>query len=440
MEIISFLYIVVGTSIATSQIRSMIRKNKITIMNCVKLMYAFVYGFLPAIIYIRNMMGISNWRNYHNVNLSSSSLCFLIFAILGYFSLSLGYQVKKSRKTIVSMSESTLIKSGILILIIGWGSLILWTKADGGIMNFISHADGIRAGYYKLQNSFAFMQNTTHVIMFSFFILCSIWIKANMKKRICVFPFLILSLIGSLLFIMAWDSRATMGFLVLIIYFMYVEFGVKNNNVSMRKKIIQMIVVFVITFLIMILSSNFMLYIRGVSYTAEHMNIFSLLEKEFGFIITTQTFVYENMFDLGIMIFKDILLALVSWIPTRFIPFPKPESIWSYNTLLIASGKGGTIPTDFISGSIYQIGIIGIIVIPFIMGMILKKLDTYLDGEDYSAYGGIIKASIMALAINSVSHFSFAAIMQGVFYIVLGHIITKMIDRRRSVKLGKEKM
>ena len=147
-------------------------------------------------------------------------------------------------------------------------------------------------------------------------------------------------------------------------------------------------------------------YIKGKSLTISYLNLFDILEKEFGFIFKTQNFVIHNIFNLKFYLLHDILLSFVSWIPTRMIPFAIPESIWGYNTILIASGfSGGTIPTDLVSGSIYEIGLLGVLIIPFVLGCMIKKADKMFCSTEYNSISSVFKFSIATIAINCVSHF-----------------------------------
>lgn len=64
--------------------------------------------------------------------------------------------------------------------------------------------------------------------------------------------------------------------------------------------------------------------------------------------------------------FDDLINAIVSWIPERFVPFEIPETVWRYNTNIYHTGGSGTSPSALVSTGIYEIGLLGALIHPFI--------------------------------------------------------------------------
>lgn len=450
MIVVGLMYLILGLFVAYSEARKIVRNRKIKIVSCFKLMYSFVYGFLPAIIFFRAECGISSIIDQSNSrSYLITGLVYFFFAIFVILIFDLGYKNKVSRVKHEIISCNTMYWSGIVLTIIGWFSLFLWTKAAGGIFAFIQHADGIRAGYYQLNNSFAFMQNVAKILLFASVVSFSnVLNQINMRKVISVIVF-ITSAIGSILFISAWDSRATLGLFILCLYFIYIDYSVSQKNISMRRRIIELAAILFAVFLLIIIAPTIFAFIRNDSNrvsTNMLPGLMTLIEHEFGFVLESQnlTLSFVNGNDFKPLFWNDFVNAIVSWIPTRFIPFEKPQTLWGMITSM--ANSRGTLPTDFISGSICEMWFFGIIVFPIIGGMIIRKLDIkfsensmycenqklYQNGGEqaYDSYNSVMTYTIALIVINSVSHFQITAIVQGVFYIFLGFIVINFIQNQ----------
>lgn len=451
MIVIGLMYLILGLFVAYSEARKIVRNRKIKIVSCFKLMYSFVYGFLPAIIFFRAECGISGIIDQSNAHsYFITGLTYFFFALFVILIFDLGYKSKVHRIKHEIITSNAMYWSGIVLTIIGWVSLYIWTKAAGGILAFIEHADGIRAGYYQLNNSFAFMQNVAKILLFASLVSFSnVLNQINIRKGISVFVF-ILSTIGTILFISAWDSRATLGLFILCLYFIYIDYSVSQKNVSMRRRIIELVAVLFGAFLLIITAPIIFSFIRnGSSGVTSNIlpGVFTLIENEFGFVLYSQnlTLSFANGNHFSPLLVNDLINAIVSWIPTRFIPFDKPQTLWGVISQM--ANSRGTLPTDFISGSICDIWFFGMLVFPLVAGIIIRKLDVkysenflYCDNQEqglvsknntYDPYNSVMTYAIALTVINSVSHFQISAIVQGVFYIFLGYVVIHFIQAIR---------
>lgn len=436
MLLLAVIDLIWGGIIVFFQVQEIIKRKKIYIFLFVNLMFSFVYGFLPAIILFRHSFGRSIYEIDNTPQGIFSLFIITIFSIIVFFSMNITYYGIKVNNNRIRVNDSIAKTSGLLMLFLGWISLVLWTIADGGITNFISHADGIRAGYYKLNNPFAFLEHVTRILLFAGVLNFEVFLSEKSLKKITMIGPAILGILGAYLFILAWDSRATFGFFVLMIILVQMDKKIFQSPKVIKREIIKLAIILASILVLIVASQSLMNYFRFGTYvySGNSLNIFNIIESEFGFILKTQQTVLSKL-PLGkdLYFFNDLLNAITSWVPSRFIPFEIPPTLWSHNTLF-ANGTliHGTIPTDILSCSLYDLGLIGLIIIPFLYAVLIKKIDSLLYCEKFNLYNSVLKGIISTVVINQISHFSLSANTLAVFYIVLGHIITKVISYVKS--------
>lgn len=411
--------------IVVYQVRIISRNKKIRLINFVNLMFAFVYGLLPAVVLTRAALGIGGGGLDTSAAGAVKLLIALLMSVFVHFWLNLAYRGTKVKKKPAITKDSTAFFAGFVMLIVGFLALLLWTKAAGGVFEFIKIAPGIRAGYEKLPNPFGFLQHVSQILMLAACILTAYWLQHKWKIWI-VLP-AGLALYGAVLFIMAWDSRAAFGFLLLMITLVVVERSVEQGRGQIKRVLLFVGVIAAAAIVLMVQSEGMTQEFRGNEFEKEtSSNLFVIMESEFGYIFGTQQKVLGSLMepDLEYQLGNDFINAVFSWVPTRFIPFELPETLWNYNTRVIMSHNTyGTIPADFVSACLLELGVLGLLVIPLAMGWLLKKADGMLESETYNFYRSCVKAALAMMVVNRVSHFQLATLPLSVFYIVVGHMI-----------------
>jgi len=427
MFILGIIDLIWGVFVLTRQINQIVKRKKFLIIDFANLMVSFVYGFLPAVVLIRT----TSENNFWKIDTTSNGIWVLgiatVLSVIVYCSLNLSYDVTKSARRMKPISDGKAVCAGLVMLAVGWMSLFLWTRADGGIMNFISHADGIRAGYYKLNNPVAFLEHFTRILLFAGCLLCSYWWQKKSVTVKCVFLLpAVAGVVGGFLFIMAWDSRVAFGFFVLMMILTNVDHRIARKEKVVKKEIIKLGVILVGVLLLIIASHSIMNMFRGITTESQSYDLFRIVEREFGFVLRTQQAVIPATVKEGfqLTIGYDLINAITAWIPSRFIPFDVPPSVWRYNTLFVAGTTAkGTVPSDLLSTSIHDLWYIGIVLLPMFYGSVIKKVDTWLDTKEYRLYNSSLKCVLCTVVIHSISHFAVGSLVSGAFYIVLGHVI-----------------
>lgn len=415
--------------IVVYQVRIISRNKKIRLINFANLMFAFVYGLLPAVILPRAALGVGEGRLDTSTAGAVKLLIALLMSVFVHFWLNLAYRGTKVKKKPAITKDSTAFVAGFLMLIVGFLALLLWTKAAGGVFEFIKIAPGIRGGYIDINNPFAFLQHVAQILMLAACILTAYWLQH--KRKIWVVIPAGLALYGAVLFIMAWDSRAAFGFLLTMIVFVYLEYNLSIGRTNMKRQLIFVLVIAVAAIFLMVNSEGMTQSFRGdevleVEASSQSYDILSILEDEFGYIPRVQQTMLSSFTnpDFEYQFVNDFINAITSWVPTRLLPFSKPDTMWAYNTLELMGGNVyATVPTDMVSGCLLSMGVLGLLILPLAMGWLLKKADGMLESENYNFYRSCVKAALAMMVVNRVSHFQLATLPLSVFYIVVGHMI-----------------
>lgn len=435
MLFLSMLCFIVGMIWLVKEVNYVSNASEIQLFSFTKILYSFVYGFLPAIILYREC---TNQNVLVNLDTSLSGLSsfalILLMSIVGYCALSVGYSTQfpitvgfkkkfNEEKIHLIADRKASIVMVLLLIVIGWLSLYLWTKVYGSIWAFIENAALIRSGY-GLKNDLAFFKEFSRVIIFGLY---GSFILFLTEKNKFVRPFyLLLSIVagfGCYVFVMASDSRTNIAAIVIGLALIKIDFNVKEKGKSMQKQLFVLGVVMVLGFFLISISEPVMNAIRNNDeYSYSGFDIFSSVEKEFRYIPQTQQTVLNHQLDhdFHYKLIDDVYLALLSWFPSRFRPSNKPETLWAYNTSFqIESAQSGIWPTDMLSAGIYHIGIVGIFLLPFVYGCLLRVLENLSVLKKYGEIEKSIYYGIFSIFLINVSHFELSNLAQRLFPLFL---------------------
>lgn len=441
--VIDFLW---GSVIIINQLSDISRRKKFSLINFINLMFSFVYGFVPATILYMQVVG----KSIANLDMSNGGQILLggitLLSMLFYFIFNVSYTRTKAKRHMRMISDDVAYMSGKLILCVAWISFTTWTYADGGIANFIIHANGIRAGFYHLNNKFAFLEHVTKLFIFSSYVLYSCWLKRGAYGRKANMLFFLISVVGSVLFNSATDSRSTFALFFFALALIYIDHSVITKNEKITNKLLIFGILVVLLLLLVIESDAIMNYFRFGVYNSHirEFNLFGIIDREFGHLLRSQQIILRRALNgiFDFQFFNDIINGVFAWIPSRFIPFSLPITLWEYNTIIFGKDpKISRVPIDVISASLLCLWFLGILIFPIILGMIVKKVDVWLCSDEYYAYNSAMKFAVISLVISYVLGFSIGMVVLSMFYLVLGHLLTLMCNSvlRRKTLLEKSR-
>lgn len=448
MFILAIIYFLVGLFYVLREIEFISKTKKFYMVSVFRVMYAFIYGFFPAIFLYRIYNGTTSLslivdEQEYVINLSF----ILLISIIEYVIFNLFYKATKESKfhskEFPTISNNAQKIALTIMIFFGIISLLLWTRAFGSIWNFIVNADAVRANYSDIYNPFAFMEHFTKVFIVIFFVSISLFMheKRENKGRIYTFLLMLVSLFFSLVVMMCTDSRGTIATLIVVVALYYFNERIANSGLDVKKAIWRIVIIVFIAFIAIIMSEGVMKGIRGSETNTaetEDSGIIQSIEGEFGYALQSQVAVVNEMYEkpMQYMIVNDVVGALFAWLPSRFIPFELPIDIWDYNTEILNTYQHsmGQSPTDFVTTSLYMFGWTGIIILPALFGVFLKKLDTLLRRTTYSPYLMALYARFMYYSMWWVSHLSIRYTTLALFGMFLVHIALmffyKLIDKK----------
>ncbi len=440
MLILAALYLFVGIAYVLIELLYISRAKRIEIISLFRLMYSAIYGFLPAIMLYKLDSGTLSSMYMTLGEYGTNMLIALIVSVIEYIILTVVYNgTRKSRlynKPYTDLSINTQKVSLTLVCIMGFLSLILWTRAYGSVMNFIINADAIRANYSNIYNPFAFMEHFTKVFAFSFFVVIALLIREKRKKRTKLYTWFLLltTFVGAITVMLCTDARGAIGTLIIVTVLYIINERVENSHLSVKKALITLVIVVGAAFIAIVASEGVMNAFRGLSdgTSEESRGILDIVISEFGYTFHSQAMAVKTVMDnpFQTMLFNDLLGGITAWLPSRFIPFELPIDIWNYNTELLREVKYfyGQAPSDFVSTTLYWFGPIGILLGPALMGWLIKKLETMFRRAAYSPYLMAVYARFMYYAVWWVSHCSIQYTVLALFGMFLVHLITKVVE------------
>ena len=447
--LISVLYAFSGIGYFAIAIKGVIKRNELRIFDFVRLMYSFVYGLIPSLLYWKESTGERNLY-FYDYSLNGLTRIYLMWflSIAAYGFLNLAYwSVRKNIKTDISnvlvnpanVQEISrrLFICGIVTLIVGFVCLFLWTSAYSSLSNFILNASRIRSGKGKIYNRFAFVKQFVKILPLSIYALLSAFLYERPKglRKIVYIVLIALSLVGNYYYFIASDARVTIIFTGLAVLSISLRHRKKSSIIG------YLTIAAVIGFVLLeatMLADAFTYYVRYGEWKSVNSGFINNLTKEFRFILSSDMRVAKAWIsgDLKIQIGNDLINSLTSWIPDRFLPFSVPDTLWRYNTKMYGEFTGATSPTSLLSTSIYEFGLIGVIIFPLCFGFVIGYIEKLLWSNRTVVYADVYYGLLVGLSVQMVSHnqiSTFVVSLFPAFLFWLVSIVVELINKKKKI-------
>ncbi len=239
---------------------------------------------------------------------------------------------------------------------------------------------------------------------------------------------LLVSIVISLVYIMANDGRLLAGIYLLLFILINLKYKFELKKTSLKNLLYEGLIVCVLIFIIIILSESWFNAIRDVTSDAEdkHTLLDSIL-REFNFVyVGLHTAVYYHInSDIDFVAINDFVNGIFAWLPTSAKPLIY-EDVWDFNTRLINDGGYGQSPVNIVGQSFYDLGLIGEFVIPFLFMYIVGKIERIFI-NDYSTAGLVFFCVIGFYLGKAMVYFSFYNIMMNIFFIAIAWVMYNYI-------------
>jgi len=426
-------YIVLGIFVISKEVRRVAGSNRIKMITICGAIYGILCCIIPGLI-LFNEKGIQCQSSNNLIPLYS-----LFLTIVCYISLQIGYKFggreTKEEETTKIYSVNNMLLTATIFLIISVFALYQWSSGYGGITQTIMLGSQIRASSVLSHNAFTFFKHFVPLSILSSLLIfteCLILKKRTHNIIYKTYAFLIftVSVIISLIYIIANDGRTLAGAYILFYVLIFIKYKFEIEEKSIVRISIILLCVVGIIWTIIIKSEEWFAIYRQEDYDIENSRggFINTLLSEFSFIYTSLYNAIAESFNSTYVytICNDFVNGIFAWLPTSLKPLTYID-VWDYNTKLINTGGYGQIPVNIVGQTYYDLGILGVMLIPAIYAWIIRKIEIKLDNDKMTTLGLVIYVVLGFYFGKSMAYFSVYNIMINIFYIVIGLLLYNRI-------------
>lgn len=432
MEIVILLYIITGVIVVYREYKTVIKLRKITMGTLCFLFYAILCCIIPGLTIWKG--DVSRCKDYSTYYAFISYIATLLALIASYWGYSKSNRLVKQtiapEKTSIEVvnGNKNLLFASVFFLVVSLVSLFYWASGYGGIVNVMLVGDQIRSSFLSSTNSLMFLKHLIPLsIISSLMMFTDIFVNKDKGHRFFKMLVMTASIIVSFIYIMANDGRMLAG--TFLLYFVMIilkyQYEVKGNSV--QKIATYSIAIIAAIFFVIIQSEAWFAEIRHANVSESEHDILGIVLTEFNFIyISLNTALYTVINGISdFVLINDLLNGLFAWLPTSLKPVALSD-VWDYNTLLINDGGYGQSPACLAAQSFYDLGWLGLIIVPFVYTYIVGKVENLLN-NDYSTSGMVFYVTLGFYFAKGMAYFSFYNIMMNIFFVVVGLIVYRKL-------------
>lgn len=433
------LYALSSIAYGIDIIKLLNKHRTLTMYILCKAMYMIVEGISPLVIHsiYYSSGSVDGWSiplDYTYSGIDSLLLSWLL-SVVGYFFISMGYRSRykfvigrlgEKRKTAIVDNgfDIKLQIAAFLTLGIGVISLTLWTRAYGGIFSFISNANAIRSGFTNVSNSLAFFKHFAGCLLiasYAYFVMI-LYFKINKFVNLILFC---IALVFSTFYLLASDGRMGAGFYLLTLVFIFIQKKVTKDGKSIGIGRLALIcIVGLVVISLMMKMDDFTYFLRNGIWqvkSKEHSTIAGFV-YELSFVLRSEQLAIQGIGEVGCQLINDIFYGLTAWLPSSIFPSSFPR-LWTVNTML-SGASVGELPCGIIAQGYYDLYFIGVFVLTYLYGRIIKKIDCM---SIEAPFGMTVYASFLFSLLRIIAYGMIYDFMQCIFKIVVFIIIYKSI-------------
>lgn len=420
-----------------------VRAKQIRIINLFLIMYGLTYGVVfSLVLYLYNagvyqINGIYLRFDYSSYGITYSTY-WLMAAVAGYFSFRFASVLcirKNHKKQVISQSmlNQRLLErlqiTNVICLLIGIGCFSIWANGWGGYLNLFLNAAEIRNGSYGIKNPVAFFAKPAQIVAtVSIISLYLIKQKNNIWLNVWLF---IISFAISLMYYLAKDGRMVMAMYLIIILFMWNGTFEKQEN--MGRKFVHLLLLFAFFIMVVINMDSLTYFMRNDAVmVSEEEPIWKSILDELSYIYVSGQTSMEQYINQGspMLFYHEAVLSLFAWVPSSLTP-KGFINIWDYNTHLIAGYKAvAQYPSDIISTSLYDFGLLGPILLPGLWGIVISNIDR-INQNNKTPLFSIVYYSLSMTLLRVVNYSMMYATIASVFHVFVMTVVFWLISHVR---------
>lgn len=391
-ELLIVLYALTSFFALWHECYSLFISERFSVGSFCKLWFIVVQFCLPCYLMLRYFLfGVPAKSSYASISYDDSALTsayvVFLFSLVAYCVLVATTKTNGLASSAVSpdlgdAGEGYAMKrlriAAFLCLSVGALCLFLWSSAYGSIFDLIEVGNAVRGGWNTIHNSFAMFKHPSRLVLVSSYIYFALLYSKRSKFFSIDSILLIASVFLSMLFLFANDGRLSMAF-----YFMGFFLVVLYTKLFIQKKIFDLRAG-LLAVVICVLLIAVMLNMDSVTYFIRHGQFPSAGDKDGSSIIEEILFdpasdltVVSNFLNgrLTFMLVHDFVYGIFAWLPQSLSP-SWALRLWTVNTQAVSPMfTTGEIPCGLLAQSVYDLGIVGVIFIPYLYGLILHFTD-----------------------------------------------------------------
>lgn len=406
--------------------------------------FIICYAIHPLFMYI--LKDVQNYSFIQSrINFDTDGILNLLYStfltIIGFISLLIGYSGRTlSSKGLLSTDDLEAIKmnhdkiewqynvrntilTAWICLAIGCVSLFLWAHAYGSIWNLIVIANKVRSSAGGVSNSLAFFKRPAAIVQVCALIFFATFIKEtafNLRKISALVGFILASG-ATYLYLLANDGRLTI--VLFLIGLIWIAIGQREIK-HIGRYMILLILIFITGFILLANMDNITSFLRYGNWNSESKtNILSSFLSELSFITVGNQTAILNRFNgkVGFTIIDDIMTGVCAWLPSS-LKIGSFQDVWNINTNLYYGNSSiphGQSPCGFIAQGYYDLGIVGVILIGFLIGYMVKKFQYIWLSAKLNVFWLGISGALIASFIRLIPYCSMYDFILGLFPIAV---------------------
>lgn len=371
------------------------------------------YVFIPITIIIYNHLIFQdyivpdlkisyNYKNYYSYMSFFTVIIFIASFYIGKVSATdkknNTYTLKKRRVLFSKVNIDVIIFIAYFLSILSFFSLIIYVYQFGGIKQAISYSYLVRSGYGEevfITTKYVFVKRFIYFSLLSLLIYFFIENKKNIFNIIFLLIIPLTVTLFSKIFLFSGKQGILALLLIILFYF----------SVKYKKPYFKILLIFLISLIILLPLLDFIFVMNADYYKGEEFkNKFDFITflGYFSFPQVSLHFAINNTYDyFGI---NDFIYGLRgNIVPKSWLTDFSQDTMLFNTQYFYGFSNRGIVPPGIIAFAFYSLGIIGVFIVGFISGFIIKKLDTIFQKitMQYSNFG-IFYAFSISLVFTAV--------------------------------------
>lgn len=445
-DLVSVLNFIFGSVILVKEINTIRLTHFFSLKNMCNLGFALYLFLIPGVFFMFCPQERAKTMMLYDENGAIKSF---FFSLICYFAFNIGHRlIKKNYKRINYVRKISVLKLSFIFVVLSAISFFLWARSFGGFSALLMNAGAIRSGFVLPDTQTAFFKHPVQLAkLSSLYIYVVILIRRNNFKgltdKIILYTLGVLSIVISVFYLLADDSRSGMGMYLLSFIIVYLFKTSIIDKKSIGKTTIRAVVLVSIILFVVLNGDVILGSLRGTVENESNVDstrngIVNSIIDNFAFIVQSPFYAtyYVDVMNGKLLIWDDLITGITAWLPTSLKPFPDALRTWDVNTSIhcLHTQLYGQFPHSIVANSIYDLSYIGLFILPCVLGMVVKKVENVMVPKLRDPFYLCIYCSLFITFSNMIQGFCLYYIMLNMFYLIFGLVIFLCVSKKVKIK------